>query len=252
MLFSRFKKKPLKEKKYVVFNDTKVALTIFHEERQNNRVSIGKSGITVRLSNFFSENEKNEQIQKFLKWSFEKLGEKPQLLQNKARTYYNGMVLSLFDRELNIQLVEKNVKNGSAMLKNNELILVLPNDISAEVKQDTCSKLVTKILAKVYKPILWQKLIQFNEQYDFGKLNSIKLKNNASNWGSCSTRGNINISVRLLLANEDALNYVLIHELAHLRELNHSDKFWAWVKKACPNFKKHEVWLKQNSDICIL
>lgn len=252
MLFSRFKKKPLKEKKYVVFNDTKVALTIFHEERQNNRVSIGKSGITVRLSNFFSEKEKHDQIQKFLKWSFEKLGEKPQLLQKKTRKYENGINLHLFDRTLQLQILEKSVSKGSAMLKQNEIIIVLPQNILEEEKQEACSKLITKILTKVYKPILWQKLIQFNEQYDFGKLNTIKLKNNASNWGSCSTRGNINISVRLLLANEEALDYVLIHELAHLRELNHSDKFWAWVKKACPNFKKHELWLKQNSDICIL
>lgn len=252
MLFSRFSKKPLKERKYVVFGQTQLPVNIYHENRQNNRVTIGKSGITIRLSNYFSEVEKNEQIQQFLHWSFKKLEEKPDFFQKKTREYADEMLLNLFDRTLTVRILDKKVAKASGMMKGNEIYIVLPESEDHETKQALCAKIVLKILSKIYKPIIRQKLEAFNQQFEFGKLNNLTIKNNSSNWGSCSTRGNINISARLLLANEGAVNYVLIHELAHLREPNHSDKFWMWVKKACPDYKIHELWLKQNSHLCIL
>ena len=70
-------------------------------------------------------------------------------------------------------------------------------------------------------------------------------------WGSCSEKGNINISTRLLFAPEDVLEYVCIHELAHLIEQNHSEKFWQLVKNAMPNYQEKRKWLKENGDsIC--
>jgi predicted metal-dependent hydrolase len=76
------------------------------------------------------------------------------------------------------------------------------------------------------------------------------LKYNQTNWGSCSTRGNINLSTRLLFAPDDVIDYVIIHELAHLLEMNHSNRFWNIVKKAMPEYREKEVWLKKNGHLC--
>jgi len=65
--------------------------------------------------------------------------------------------------------------------------------------------------------------------------NKIFFKNAKSRWGSCSEAGNINVSTRLLFAPDEVLESVCIHELAHLIERNHSEKFWALVEQAMPN-----------------
>jgi predicted metal-dependent hydrolase len=75
----------------------------------------------------------------------------------------------------------------------------------------------------------------------------IKINSARKRWGSCTSRKNINFSWRLVLLPEEVIHYVVIHELAHLVELNHSKKFWATVEKLLPNYKLYEKWMKKNS-----
>ena len=79
------------------------------------------------------------------------------------------------------------------------------------------------------------------------KYNRIAIKSQRTLWGSCSRRGNLNFNWRLAAAPPEALDYVVIHELCHLRELNHSRKFWAHVAAACPDYKQHRRWLRLNT-----
>jgi predicted metal-dependent hydrolase len=67
-----------------------------------------------------------------------------------------------------------------------------------------------------------------------------------SSWGTCSCRGRISIAWRLIMAPPDVLNYVVIHELAHLKFLNHSKRFWSFVQEYCPEYKNHKRWLKEH------
>ena len=67
---------------------------------------------------------------------------------------------------------------------------------------------------------------------------------NSSNWGSCSSNKIINLSTRLLFAPPEVIDYVIIHELAHLVEANHSKRFWDLVASKMPNYKEQEQWLK--------
>jgi hypothetical protein len=73
------------------------------------------------------------------------------------------------------------------------------------------------------------------------------IKNQRSMWGSCSMRKNLNFNWRLAAAAPEALDYVVIHELCHLREMNHSKKFWAHVGAACPDYKQRRRWLRDNA-----
>ena len=75
---------------------------------------------------------------------------------------------------------------------------------------------------------------------------AIRLGDPKSRWGSCSSRGNLNFSWRLLLAPPEVLSYVAAHEVAHLREMNHSPAFWHEVERCCPNWRVHRTWLRKN------
>lgn len=76
--------------------------------------------------------------------------------------------------------------------------------------------------------------------------NKITIKNLVSRWGSCSTKGNLNFNCLLMLMPDYVIDYVVVHELCHLREMNHSEKFWAEVEKIMPDYQRAEIWLKQN------
>lgn len=77
--------------------------------------------------------------------------------------------------------------------------------------------------------------------------NKITIKNLVSRWGSCSTKGNLNFNCLLMLTPDYVIDYIVVHELCHLREMNHSEKFWAEVEKIMPDYQRAELWLKQNS-----
>jgi hypothetical protein len=72
------------------------------------------------------------------------------------------------------------------------------------------------------------------------------LRNQRTRWGSCSSRGNISLNWRLIMAPPDVLTYVVIHELAHLAEPHHGPGFWALVSAHCPEYRNHKAWLKKH------
>lgn len=72
----------------------------------------------------------------------------------------------------------------------------------------------------------------------------ISLKDTTSQWGSCSGEGNLSFSWRLIFAPLEVARYVVIHEVCHLAEMNHSQRFWALVGSIDPDFKVHRKWLK--------
>jgi predicted metal-dependent hydrolase len=75
----------------------------------------------------------------------------------------------------------------------------------------------------------------------------IVIRNQKSRWGSCSCNGTISLNWRLIQLPDQVRDYIIVHELMHLRELNHSPRFWREVEKACPDYRQAEEWLKRNS-----
>jgi predicted metal-dependent hydrolase len=75
----------------------------------------------------------------------------------------------------------------------------------------------------------------------------IVVRNQKSRWGSCSCNGTISLNWRLIQLPDHVRDYIIVHELMHLRELNHSPRFWQLVEKAVPDYRQAEEWLKRNS-----
>ena len=79
----------------------------------------------------------------------------------------------------------------------------------------------------------------------------VTIRNQRTRWGSCSAQGNLNFNCLLMLAPPEVRDYVVIHELCHRKELNHSPAFWAEVEKICPDYRVHKKWLKENGGALI-
>jgi len=77
----------------------------------------------------------------------------------------------------------------------------------------------------------------------------VSVRNQRSRWGSCSRRGTISLNWRLIQTPVHVRDYIIFHELAHLRQMNHSDKFWLEVERLCPDYLTAEKWLKTNRQL---
>lgn len=77
----------------------------------------------------------------------------------------------------------------------------------------------------------------------------VTVRNQRSRWGSCSRRGTVSLNWRLIQVPPYVRDYLLLHELMHLREMNHSHRFWREVERVCPDYAAAERWLKQHSDL---
>jgi hypothetical protein len=74
----------------------------------------------------------------------------------------------------------------------------------------------------------------------------ITIRTQRSRWGSCSAQGNLSFNALLLLAPPEVLDYVVVHELCHRREMNHSSRFWAEVERLVPDWKAQRLWLRRS------
>lgn len=83
--------------------------------------------------------------------------------------------------------------------------------------------------------LIEQKVKQFNALFRF-KINNINIKNQKTRWGSCSRRGNLNFNYKILFLSEPLADYIIVHELCHLAEFNHSQRFWNLVAKVTPDY----------------
>jgi predicted metal-dependent hydrolase len=92
------------------------------------------------------------------------------------------------------------------------------------------------------------KVFQFAQQHCL-PVHRVNVRNQKSRWGSCSRRGMISLNWRLIQAPCFVSDYIVLHELMHLREMNHSPKFWREVQRVCPTFREAECWLKQNATL---
>lgn len=79
----------------------------------------------------------------------------------------------------------------------------------------------------------------------------VTIRNQKTRWGSCSSKGNLNFNCLLMLTPKEVQDYVIVHELSHRKEMNHSPKFWAVVEEVLPDYKKRRNWLRENGSAII-
>lgn len=225
---------------------------IILEYRQSARVSLGKGKAIIRIPLILSTPQREEAMRWANDWIAKKLRQDGKLASKYIpKDYRSGQKIQLRGKEFTLEVRENQAaKSATGQLKGWTLSIILPAGITALQKQKLCSTIISRILAHFFHPEIKARVHEINEKYFKKTITSVRLKYNSSNWGSCSAKNNINLSTRLLLTPDFITDYVIVHELAHLIHMDHSDQFWAVVSKVMPDYEKAEKWLKQHGESC--
>ena len=117
--------------------------------------------------------------------------------------------------------------------------------IAARPRQPVLTEEELRALADAAAAALPERVAYFARQMgvSYGR---ITIRSQKTRWGSCSPKGNLNFNCLLMLAPPEVRDYVVIHELCHRKEMNHSAVFWTEVEKICPDYRVYRKWLKDN------
>ena len=121
--------------------------------------------------------------------------------------------------------------------------LLTLRDVSADLRPAIQKHLLK--LAKREFPVRVQELARIHGV----DVVRVSVRNQKSRWGSCSRKGTISLNWRLIQTPEFVQTYIILHELAHRKQMNHSDRFWAEVERLCPDYLTAERWLKVNAKL---
>jgi len=150
----------------------------------------------------------------------------------------------LLGREIRIiQVYELFTKQHKLSFVKNELRIISP--AGSRINLNKLYNIWLRNFAKRYLP---GRAYELADKYGF-KVNNISVRNQKTRWGSCSAKKNLSFNVNLVQYKKEIIDYVIVHELCHLKEMNHSKEFWQQVEKFCPNYKVYRKELKKNSDI---
>ncbi len=229
----------------------RVPVKIYHEWRNNVRAAIGKKSVILRFPALMPRDQRAQQMEWFENWVRDQFDKNKNLAARFfGKEYQDDDLLNVGKREYRIKMIRSTNQSHSARLSNGVILIKLAENDSEVNLRKSIKHLLSRVIAKDFLPEISRRVNELNHLYFQQTVKGVRLKYNQSNWGSCSSKGNINLSTRLLFAPDEVIDYVIIHELAHFLEMNHSPRFWKIVSSAMPDYKLKEQWLKKNGHLC--
>ncbi len=185
------------------------------------------------------------EIERFIEgkqsWIVEKISEKEKQMKEVEKTFLPGERFLYLGEWYPLEIHDSSHKEPPLTLSFGTFIL--NKDHIEEARG---------LLMQWYKREAKEKIVGRVDYYS-GRLHlfpkGIRITNARSRWGSCSRDNRLSFSWRIIMASLAAVDYILIHELVHIREKNHSKKFWATLESILPDYRKHRLWLKENGHL---
>jgi predicted metal-dependent hydrolase len=199
-----------------------------------------ETGLTVTVPRYYNIELLEPYLRSRSKWilrTLAKINDQKLIIDKIVRSN----TVSYLGTSFNIHRHSNNNKVAEIKIEGDRLIVNL--DPSFNNKPATEVELWLKNQAAI---TILRKIEAFSLNMKVG-YNKVTIRNQKSRWGSCSQGKNLSFNWRLIMTPEPILEYVVVHELCHLREMNHSAKFWKLVSDYCPNWKEYRRWLTRYS-----
>ena len=201
--------------------------------------------VVLSVPKFVTDSEIDNIIERKINWIRNKLAIEKTNRFNIKRKYENGEKFLYFGSEYSLKIKHSNSDN--VYLDNNIMIV--------EVNNNSKAVHIRNILNNWYIAESKKYLIKTTNYYEVligVSVNKLIFGKYKSKWGSCNSKKTISYDWRIIMAPLEVIHYLIIHELCHIKHLNHSNDFWKTVEKYMANYKLQKKWLKTNSSKLIL
>ena len=200
-----------------------------------------ESGLTVVIPKSYKPDRLPSLLKEKGRWILDKLAKYGQVQGVSAqRVLKSGDIVTYFGRDLEVVIRHNHGDTDSVKLEQNRLM------VSLRLSANSRLNLVLEQWYRVQAAKLMNKTADMLSAKLGITYNRLTIRGQKSRWGSCSSKGNLSFNWKLIMAPEPVINYVIIHELAHLKEMNHTKRFWELVTEHCPRWREHKKWLKNH------
>ena len=234
---------------YVEYEGRRIPYRVETSNRKTISIRIGREGVIVRAPRALSKKRIAELVQTKAQWILIKYDElKSQEPQTAKVGYEDGCQVLYRGNQKTLKLVDGSSlglseSQGEVWIEGDQIKMALCNPSKGAIEY-----LLEQWFRYEARRRIEERVRYYSSQYDFGKrVNRITIKDQKSRWGSCSTKCNLNFNYRLIKAPDEVLDYVVVHELCHLKHMNHSQAFWNTVAEIMPDYMEAKEWLRKNS-----
>lgn len=162
--------------------------------------------------------------------------------------FASGDKFLLQGQEYDLVVRRKVSKRTQVVLKPLHIEIAIHEKLTEKEARETVKKALINFYKKIANLVVKERTEHFGKLYGF-RYNNITIKTLKSRWGSCSREKNLNFNWRLIMTPTPVLDYVVVHEVCHLKQMNHSPRFWDLVEVQCPKHKQFKKWLREHGQL---
>lgn len=229
----------------IQIDNTTINYVLTKSDRARNiRLSIHREkGLRITVPRTYRIEEVESFIRQKQRWITKHLQRTLQINEYVRRELDEDESIEFLGKNYPIRIITGARRGISCSMKEDYFEFHISFMIQPDDRQKYIRAVLKKWMRTQAKHIIPFRVSMVNERIGF-RFQRISIKDQRTRWGSCSKKGNLNFNYRLLMAPMEIIDYIIVHELVHLKEQNHSHRFWSIVKQFCPQYEEHEAWLK--------
>lgn len=227
----------------VKYQNKTIAYTINKAKIKNIYITIENGEVVIKAPWYTTRNQIQEVVESKRDWIMKKL-EEYNVSPRKAKEYEDGEKFQILGESYYLNIYYKDINNAILNVENEKIEIILPLSYAEEDNTEQIKKMIDKMYYMIAEKEVESAMEKTRKMVGLVP-EEYKIKKIKYAWGTCSSRKVITINQNLMMYSRKAIEYVVLHEICHLKYMNHSKKFWEMVESYMPDYKEAEKELKK-------
>ena len=229
--------------KRIKYENKTIAYTVSKAKVKNLYITVQNGEVVIKAPWYVTGSQIQEVVESKREWIMKKL-EEYKVSPRKAKEYEDGEIFQILGEKYELGVYYQDIHNAQLNVEGGKIQIILPLEYADYDNTEQIKKMIDK---------MYYMIAEKEVEYSMEKMRKLvglapeeyRIKKIKRAWGSCSSRKNITINQDLMMYSKKAIDYVVLHEICHLKYMNHSKKFWDMVAKYMPDYKEAEKELKK-------